>query len=235
MKVQPLGPVLLLACSLTGAQTFTSGPRQAALVELYTSEGCSSCPPADRRMNGMADDPELWKSFVPAAFHVDYWNHLGWKDRFSAPAFSARQRQYAKTWKAGSVYTPCFVVNGKIDAGPWKRPPGHPVGTLGVAISGNTATISFSPIPPSNDPLLAWLAPLGGPVSSRVEAGENRGRTLDHHFVVLDLASEMMEAQDGTCFATLPFPENPEATAVAVWISSARSLVPIQAAGGWLE
>ena len=107
----------------SGAQfEFQSGEKQVPLVELYTSEGCSSCPPAEAWMGRLKDAPDLWKGFVPVAFHVDYWNSLGWKDRWSSPEFTERQRAYAEAWKSESVYTPCFVVNGKEAAtGPGAR------------------------------------------------------------------------------------------------------------------
>src|SRR5258708_28409550 len=75
------------------------------LVELFTSQGCSSCPPAEKWLNGQG--MELFKQgkIIPLAFHVDYWDYLGWKDPFSSRAFSLRQRQYAEAWKTTSIYT----------------------------------------------------------------------------------------------------------------------------------
>src|SRR5450432_1176256 len=77
---------------------FTSGSSQVALVELYTSEGCSSCPPADQWLGALKDDAGLWKEFVPVEFHVNYWDSLGWKDRLSSPAYTAREYAYASAW-----------------------------------------------------------------------------------------------------------------------------------------
>jgi len=90
-----------------------SGPARASLLELYTSEGCSSCPPAEAWLSRLRDDARLWKEIVPVAFHVDYWDNLGWKDRFASAAFTARQRDYAARWNSGSVYTPGFVLDGQ--------------------------------------------------------------------------------------------------------------------------
>jgi len=92
--------------------SFKSGLKQVSLVELYTSEGCSSCPPAEDWLNRLKNSPSLWSRFVPLAFHVDYWNSPGWKDRWSSPQFSLRQSDYAQLWHAENVYTPCFVLNG---------------------------------------------------------------------------------------------------------------------------
>ena len=93
--------------------TFQSDVHQTALIELYTSEGCSSCVPADERMGEFAQEKGLWKNFVPVVFHVDYWDYLGWKDRFAKPAFVERQKTYAAGWNGSSIYTPSFVLNGE--------------------------------------------------------------------------------------------------------------------------
>ena len=75
--------------------SYRSGVQQTGLLELYTSEGCSSCPPADRWLSSLKDDDGLWQELIPVAFHVDYWDYLGWRDRFAARDFSQRQRRYA--------------------------------------------------------------------------------------------------------------------------------------------
>jgi hypothetical protein len=89
--------------------TFESGDMQTTLIELFTSEGCSSCPSADAWMSRLKTNPDLWKNIVPAVFHVDYWDGLGWRDRFAKPEFTARQRQYVATWRGDSVYTEVAV------------------------------------------------------------------------------------------------------------------------------
>src|SRR6266568_5478088 len=93
--------------------TFQSEERQTSLIELYTSEGCSSCPPAEAWLSRLKESPGLWRDFVPLAFHVDYWDYLGWGDPWANKSFSDRQRAYAKQWRSDSVYTPGFVLNGK--------------------------------------------------------------------------------------------------------------------------
>ncbi|MCB1738986.1 MAG: DUF1223 domain-containing protein, partial [Gammaproteobacteria bacterium] len=103
-----------------------SGPRQVALLELFTSEGCSSCPPADRWLSGLIDDPRLWRELVPVAFHVDYWDYLGWPDRFASREFSRRQRDHARSGGLSQVYTPGVVLNGAEWRG-WHR--GRPLPT----------------------------------------------------------------------------------------------------------
>jgi hypothetical protein len=91
---------------------YESSSRQTALLELYTSEGCSSCPPTDRWMSALENEPGLWNEFIPIALHVDYWDYIGWKDRFVSLEYSARQRQYAQEQSLKTVYTPGFVYNG---------------------------------------------------------------------------------------------------------------------------
>ena len=86
---------------------------QVDLIELYTSEGCSSCPPADRWVSSLQNEPGLWRDFIPVAFHVDYWDYIGWPDRFASPAFTARQYVYAQQQSMRTVYTPGFFNNGK--------------------------------------------------------------------------------------------------------------------------
>src|SRR6266481_6608539 len=92
---------------------FESCEKRVALVELFTSEGCTSCPPAERTFSKLATHPSLWKTFVPVAFHVNYWDNLGWKDRLASVEFTQRQHTYASGWRSDTVYTPEFVLNGR--------------------------------------------------------------------------------------------------------------------------
>src|SRR6266436_651609 len=82
---------------------FQSNAKQTALIELYTSEGCSSCPPAEAWLSQLKADPRLWKDFVPLAFHVDYWDYLGWRDPFASKEWTARQYRYSAAWKNDGV------------------------------------------------------------------------------------------------------------------------------------
>jgi len=89
-----------------------SGTQSTPLLELYTSEGCSSCPPADKWMSSIAGSGFTADKVVPLAFHVDYWDYIGWKDRFGKAEYSNRQRQAAKHDFAAFVYTPQVMLNG---------------------------------------------------------------------------------------------------------------------------
>ncbi len=86
---------------------------QTQVIELYTSEGCSSCPPADRWLSSLKNNSELFKSFIPIALHVDYWDYIGWKDPFSQKKFTEKQRSYAQKFNDNRIYTPAVIVNGK--------------------------------------------------------------------------------------------------------------------------
>src|SRR3954462_6751955 len=89
-----------------GEIVFESKPARAHLIELYTSEGCSSCPRAEEWMSGLKNQANLWRDIVPVAFHVDYWDRLGWRDPFASKLWTARQTEYSARWKTDSVYTP---------------------------------------------------------------------------------------------------------------------------------
>jgi hypothetical protein len=214
------------------------------LLELYASEGCSSCPPAEDWLNRLRESPKLWKDFVPAAFQVDYWNYLGWKDPWSAPEFSNRQRDYAQLWRAGNIYTPCFVLNGAEWQGWHLRrevpaPSSNEAGVLEVKSSdSNRWSATFVPAKPFKENLEIHAALLGGDLESNVTAGENKGRHLHHEFVVLDLASIGMANSNGIAHGKFIIDaahhSSEKALALAVWVTRPGELLPLQATGGWL-
>jgi hypothetical protein len=209
---------------------------QVRLLELFSSEGCSSCPPAETWLSNLQNNSELWKSIVPVSFHVTYWDYLGWTDRFARPEYTQRQQEYAALWNSESVYTPAFVVNGAEWKG-WFRgqelagvETSNP-GKLTVRINGDQVTVQFAANQKNNYKL--YLAPLGMNLSSKVGAGENNGRHLRHDFVALSLASGALQPTEGKWAAVLNVNWQ-DAKAVAVWITRGGSLVPIQAVGGFL-
>ena len=226
------------------ALSVSSTPAQVGLLELYTSEGCSSCPPADRWLSELEDDPRLWRELVPVAFHVDYWDYIGWKDRFADPAYSQRQRDYAREQSLRTVYTPGFVYNGR----EWRRwfargdldlPRGGQPGVLQLRLEDGTADLLFTPAETLDNgvQLSVTVALLGSGLSTRVEAGENTGRELRHSFVVLGLSQAPMTQDGGEFSATVAMPEStavPQRYAVAAWVHAPPRQRPIQAVGGWL-
>ena len=223
--------------------TFESAERPVTLIELFTSEGCSSCPPADAWVSRLKTEPDLWKSVVPVVFHVDYWNGLGWPDRFATRANTERQHRYAAAWRSNSVYTPGFVLNGREwrdwnGRAPQTAPGAAKVGKLQVILRDRAhADVIFTPSGTATKPLQVELALLGGNLESDVKRGENSGRKLRHDFVVLHLAAAALTSADGRYTASLPLPEKTMDTpiALAAWINAGDAQPPIQAVGGWLK
>ncbi|HEY5037355.1 MAG TPA: DUF1223 domain-containing protein [Chthoniobacterales bacterium] len=215
---------------------FVSGPARTSLLDLYTSEGCSSCPPAEAQLSQLKSDPDLWKKFVPLAFHVDYWDRLGWRDRFSAKEWTARQSRYATLWQSESVYSPAFVLNGSelrggLGSASW---PNDAAGTLSATSKdGKTWSIEFHPATPEPGQWEAHLALLGAGISSKIGAGENSGRKLDHDFVVLGLQDTPLVSGEAR-LTIAPAHEDAPRKALAVWITRRGELAPVQVTGGWL-
>jgi hypothetical protein len=214
------------------------------LLELYTSEGCSSCPPAESWFSGLKGSSRLWKEFVPVAFHVDYWDYLGWRDPWGSKPFSDRQRAYATTWGSDSIYTPGFALNGH----EWRegfRPKDGPsishrtVGTLAVTSTDlKHWHVSFLPTMRGNLAYRINAAILVSGLASDVKAGENQGRHLNHDFVVTALTSSLLKNNSDTDEGDFELESlkgnNPGQMALAVWVTSAAGLEPIQSTGGWL-
>src|SRR5262245_20072202 len=174
-------------------QTVAGGPARASLLELYTSEGCSSCPPAETWLSKLTSDARVWKDIVPVAFHVDYWDYLGWVDVFARPEYSERQRDYGSSWNAESIYTPAFVNNGAEWMG-WRDGKTVPAanaqgGTLSLDILPSASVVRFRPADGKKlrQTPTAFIAVLGMGMTRKITAGENDGQTLTHDFVAMDL------------------------------------------------
>ena len=164
-----------------------SGSSVPIVVELYTSEGCDSCPPADRWLSTLKDRPDV----IAAAFHVDYWDGLGWKDRFASPRHSQRQAQLQAADGLRSSYTPQVRVNGA----DWRRwpqlPASSPASTVRIALhrDGEQVLLDVQPRGDAGGALSLWWAALEDGHDSDVRAGENRGARLHHDFVVRQYGS----------------------------------------------
>ncbi|MCX7554975.1 DUF1223 domain-containing protein [Marinicella sp. S1101] len=236
IKITAFLTSLLLALTCHAEKiTFTSTTKQTTLIELYTSEGCSSCPPADQFLSQFSAADELWQKYIPLAFHVDYWDYIGWQDVFAEPAFSKRQRQHKKQANIAAVYTPGFVVNGSEWAGffkPWRALPetDSSPGTLSLTIDQQLATVSF---PQAKNQLAFNMAVVGMGLETQVQAGENHGKTLLHDFVVLAHMKQQAVSQHAF---TLPLihKHQPQRFAVVAWVSAVDTLQPIQAVGGFV-
>jgi hypothetical protein len=236
----------LLACGVASAApvAFQSSERQTALLELYTSEGCSSCPPAEAWLSKLKNASGLWSDFVPVAFHVDYWNNLGWRDKLSSEQFTRRQNDYAQAWSAQTIYTPEFVLNGR-EWQNWLGFRGAPSGSgtkAGVlqasSDDGRHWRVSFIPTKPEVADYAVTAALVVSELSSDVTAGENSGRHLNHDFAVLSLITRPLSGQTNNFQGTFIVDDNPKGIngrlALAVWVTRAGHLEPLQATGGWL-
>lgn len=205
-----------------------SGTTSPIVVELYTSEGCSSCPPADRWLSTLKGRTDL----LPIAFHVDYWDRLGWPDRFASAEATRRQYALAQAMGSASVYTPQVIVDGQ----DWRRWPDLPrtaaASTLALALTreGDQVTVSIGSAT-GRDRLAGYWAVIEDKHVSRVSAGENRGETLRHdHIVRLYQPVAPWSAAHAQRF-TLPVlagvPEHPRRVAFVVFDPATQR--PVQA------
>ncbi len=194
---------LAAASAAGGEETAPPRSRPAVVLELFTSQGCSSCPAADRVLSRLGGEARAdGVTLVPLAYHVDYWNRIGWVDPFSSPRWSARQRRYADGFGLRSVYTPQIVLNGRAELVgsregrvraeiPGAVPP-RPVGRveiLGAALDGTATELVVDLATEIQDtapgpPLVASLALFESGLVTPVESGENSGRTLENDYVV---------------------------------------------------
>lgn len=217
----------ILSVAFAAAMLFTAGActskgkgndngKGFAVIELFTSEGCSSCPPADELVAKIQKESEGKPVYI-LAYHVDYWNRLGWKDVFSSADYSSRQKQYV-TWmhSADGVYTPQIVFNGQTEF------VGSEEKTLRSAIktglaSGAGAQLSLSNIQTDGQKIrlqyqaggniqntMLQLAVVQRSAQTKVERGENGGRTLSHVQIVRALQSIKLKHADGTAEISVP-------------------------------
>jgi hypothetical protein len=189
----------LILCALqpayAGECSAKSGLTTVPLLELYTSEGCSSCPPADKWLGGLKPDAS---KFTPLAFHVDYWDYIGWKDKFSKAEYSDRQRKTAAFSGSGYVYTPQFVMNGRDFKG-WdnsrlrekvessQKLASRANLTLNAVQENGKITLKTSAQttnPNDAKNVDVFVAIYENKLVSKVNAGENSGRELKHDYVV---------------------------------------------------
>ena len=230
------GPAL---SSPAEAPIASSGKNHVRLIELFSSESCSSCPPADAWISTLKTKQGLWKEFVPVVFHVDYWNQLGWKDGYSSNKMTQRQIELSKLWSHPSVYTPGFIVDGQ-EWADWRKgessfPKSSPSsieltifkeanGTFRVKAMGLDSAKHY----------LVHLAELGMDLSTDVKAGENSGRLLKHNFIVLDWDSKPISTSTPEQTFSFKVDKARRANgAISAWIEEEGSPRPIQAAGGF--
>lgn len=224
---------LVSLSSVVTAQTWSHSGAPAQIIELYTSEGCSSCPPADKYLSNLNGESELWVETIPMAFHVDYWDYLGWKDPYAQPSFTLRQQLYRKYGVVSSVYTPGFVVDGKEWRGffNWldqSLPQANQSDSLRLTMSlkGNQVNVTYE----QSHELDLTLVAIATSRTSKVKAGENRGKQLDHSFVVLE--QHQQRSSDGKWTIDIAAKNY---DVLAAWVTTSRSFVPLQTVAGKVE
>ena len=215
-KFRNILAVIFLA-SLISANTFAagqcsakSGNETAAVLELYTSEGCSSCPPADKWISSLAPGGYKANQIVPLAFHVDYWDYIGWADRFAKKEFSGRHRGLARGNGSGTVYTPQVFVNGKdirlafsnvkLNATLKDINTTKPRADIGLGLDALASSLGLSAsasLANPSDDAQAYLAVYENKLFSNVKAGENRGVKLEHDYVVRELIGPLKFDRQG--------------------------------------
>jgi len=218
--------VLLVLISLSSVVNAQKG---IAVVELFTSQGCSSCPSADRLLTRLMEEAEAQgKTLFPLSFHVSYWNYLGWKDPYSSDDFTNRQRLYSSRLKISNIYTPQMIVNGK-----------HEFVGSNKALAKSSIDQVYNDKPLVNLVLteadrsenqikynFSWDGPLGGyilnvalverDIENYVPRGENGGRTL-HHDNVVRFFSTYNSAKSGSVTVELPENANLENCSVVLY------------------
>ena len=189
-----LAAALVLAPAAMAAEKSAPGNSQGrslTVVELFTSQGCSSCPPADAFLGELAKRDDI----LALSVHVDYWDYIGWKDVFASPRNTQRQRDYASKMRLRYVYTPQMVIQGADHAtgsdrsGVWakikkaaktKRVP------VAISLAGGKIRITV-PGAHTTDKAAVWLAVYGSKMETEIKRGENAGRTIVYHNVVSDM------------------------------------------------
>jgi hypothetical protein len=194
-------PLLILAAVMLGALRPAAAPATPVVVELFTSEGCESCPPADALLQQLAkSQPVAGVQIIPLSLHVDYWDQLGWKDRFSSAALTNRQRIYGARFNADDIYTPQMVVDGRSEfvgsdgAAARKaiaRAATSAHGTIQIRVdrASGAVTVVAADLPPHSDRADVVVAVAEDRLQSNVTRGENHGRTLSHIAVVRRLVT----------------------------------------------
>ena len=213
---------------------FQSSNKQANLIELFTSQGCSSCPPAEKWINSFLIEENLWKEVVPVAFHVDYWDYLGWKDIYAKKQFTNLQKTHYKNRKLKSIYTPSILINGVEWRGGKLPQKFQATGIISGIIENQQIEVRYSE---SKEHLVLHIALLGFGIQTNVLAGENANHILPQEFLVLDYQELDNKNSSKTRQWTFPLPQNQKdgvkKLALAIWISDKERQI-LQATGFWL-
>lgn len=188
-----LASFLFLTPAFANKVSVSSGDYRTPVVELYTSEGCSSCPPADAWISKLGDTLSDDFHAVPLVFHVDYWNYLGWEDPFSRPEFTTRQQELAANNRQRSIYTPELAVSGRETKGTSavvqairsaNTELSEVLIKMDLMIQNGNEIAAAVKIENANEDAELYLAVYENDISREIGGGENQGRTLHHDYVV---------------------------------------------------
>lgn len=235
---------MVVVADATAACEAKSGESTVALLELYTSEGCDSCPPADRWLADLPSKGFEHSRVVPLAFHVDYWNDLGWVDPYAQSLFTQRQREFARRIHSPTVYTPEFVLNGR-EYRRWSKNNfaeelahlnrAAPRADIALRLTRAGATLDVSAAATLRDKSIAagmYLAIYENDLRTHVLAGENRGRELRHQYVVRRLIGPIAFDATGKARGRESISAtgwNAEKVGVAVFVQEANGTSILQA------
>lgn len=221
---------------------FESKEKKTTLIELYTSQGCSSCPPADEWLSKLKKHPKLFEDFIPMAFHITYWNYIGWKDVFANVLNDNRQRFYAKrVWNNNSVYTPQFVIDSK-EYREWFYDQSFPKldteygGILSANIKNNKLKVEYNNKNIENKSLFLNIAILGFDYKIDIKRGENKYKTLEHDFVVLNHVQKFTKLENNKLILKTNLPKiisDEKPKAIVIWLSD-KDYNILQALGSYL-
>jgi hypothetical protein len=207
-------PLLWLG-SCHAQSTDHSQPEKIAVIELFTSEGCSSCPPADELLSRYSKDDYPGVKIFALSFHVDYWNRLGWRDPFSSPAYAGRQRNYAQALNLNGVYTPQMIVNGThqfvgSDESGLRQALSNISNNTAISITalglthGDAGTKAVYKLQGDPAGYEIHIAVISIHESTQVRRGENGGRTLAHTNVVRTFYTAPATASGQVALGALP-------------------------------
>lgn len=212
------------------ARAETINARPKAVVELFTSQGCAQCPPADALLTGLAEEGEV----VALAYHVDYWDYVGWADTFGDAVYSDRQRAYAKSWGSSRIYTPQMVVNGSTGLVGSRRNEVHralDAASLPLAVNltpdGEMLKVEIPPNTSLDDAVI-WMITYLDRADVTIDKGENAGKSMVYTQVVTARQAMGMWEGDSGANLKLPLPEMLDAgsTGIAVIVQQENDGLP---------
>ena len=222
--------LLAFAGLILPASADSTRVRPKAVVELFTSQGCSSCPPADALLTGLSEQDDV----IALAYHVDYWDYVGWKDTFANAAFSDRQRAYADSWGSSRIYTPQMVVNGQKGVVGSRRNEvmsaldgsSLPLG-VDIARADDMLSISIAPDAALGNAVV-WMVTYLDRADVAIDTGENAGKSMVYTQVVTNRQVLGMWESTTGAHIKLPIPEvlADSSTGIAVIVQQEKDGMP---------